>query len=150
MKNEKFGDIMLHFSKCARCGKEFIAAPCHVYKHDAKIFCTYSCYNAFLNVIEKPKLEKAKEELAKEEAKQNATDRIFKKQKQIKRTIAKEKKHKRAIAQYTLDGKLVAYHETQKAAADALGVHYSTICMVLNGKRNNAKGYIFKYEEENN
>lgn len=150
-KKEKNMDTILHLSKCGRCGKEFIAAPLHSYKYDGKIYCTYTCYNAFLNEIEAEKLSKAKKELEMEEAKENAADRLFKKQKKIKRKIAKnekEKKCKRAIAQYTLDGKLVAYHDTQKAAADALGVHYSTICMALNGKRNHAHGYVFKYEEE--
>lgn len=38
--------------KCPRCGKIFVAAPYHVYKHNGRLFCTYGCYNAHLNEIE--------------------------------------------------------------------------------------------------
>lgn len=30
--------------KCSCCGKEFIPAPCHMYRARGKIQCSYTCY----------------------------------------------------------------------------------------------------------
>lgn len=34
---------MLNEKKCAWCGKKFIAAPMHSWKHNTKLFCKYTC-----------------------------------------------------------------------------------------------------------
>lgn len=34
----------MRFKKCSYCGKEFIPAPCHMYRAKRKIQCSYSCY----------------------------------------------------------------------------------------------------------
>lgn len=31
--------------KCAKCGKEFISAPYHIYKKGDKWYCSWTCYN---------------------------------------------------------------------------------------------------------
>ena len=40
---------------CSRCGKYFIVAPYHMYKSKNKYFCSYTCYNAFLDEKEAKK-----------------------------------------------------------------------------------------------
>jgi hypothetical protein len=45
-------------AKCARCGKQFIVQPGHVYRKNSKIFCRYNCYNAYLNEVEQKKLQR--------------------------------------------------------------------------------------------
>jgi uncharacterized Zn finger protein (UPF0148 family) len=37
---------------CPKCGKKFIIAPFHVYKHNGTVFCSYGCYNSYLTEIE--------------------------------------------------------------------------------------------------
>lgn len=32
------------FRRCSNCDKEFIPAPCHIYRAKGKIQCSYSCY----------------------------------------------------------------------------------------------------------
>lgn len=34
-----------HEKKCAKCGKVFLAAPEHIYKHGSKWYCTWKCFN---------------------------------------------------------------------------------------------------------
>ena len=49
-------------AKCARCGKQFIVQPGHVYRKNSKIFCRYNCYNAYLNEVEQKKLQRIRAE----------------------------------------------------------------------------------------
>ena len=37
---------------CARCGKRFVVQPFLVYKKGRKRFCSYHCYNDYLNEVE--------------------------------------------------------------------------------------------------
>ena len=36
---------MITECRCSKCGKTFISAPCHIYKDNGKIFCSWTCYN---------------------------------------------------------------------------------------------------------
>lgn len=45
------------------------------------------------------------------------------------------------VIQLTLDGRLVAKYESQKAAYLSTGVHYNTINLVVNGRKPSACGY---------
>ena len=35
----------LDFKKCRKCGKKFIAAPLHIYRDQAKWYCSWTCFN---------------------------------------------------------------------------------------------------------
>ena len=35
----------MYEKKCAKCGKNFISAPEHVYKTNRKWYCSWTCYN---------------------------------------------------------------------------------------------------------
>lgn len=46
---------------CPICGKNFIPAPLHIYRSKNKdnlIFCTYTCWNKYLNGKENKKFSK--------------------------------------------------------------------------------------------
>jgi hypothetical protein len=48
---------------CARCGKRFVVQPFLVYKRPPKYFCSYTCYDTYLNEIEAKKQQgKARKE----------------------------------------------------------------------------------------
>ena len=49
MKKKYFRTAM-----CKKCGKEFIPAPYHIYKHNSKFFCSWTCYN---HRDDKPEIE---------------------------------------------------------------------------------------------
>lgn len=38
-------DGYLDLKKCKKCGKEFIAAPLHIYKENNKYYCSWTCFN---------------------------------------------------------------------------------------------------------
>ena len=40
---------------CARCGKNFVVQPLLVYRRADKRFCSYHCYDHYLNEIEAKK-----------------------------------------------------------------------------------------------
>ena len=40
---------------CSRCGKYFIVAPYHLYKRKGKYFCSYTCYDKYLDEMEAKK-----------------------------------------------------------------------------------------------
>ena len=44
---------------CAKCGKEFLPAPYHVFKYNKRYYCKWTCYNH--------RKDKTKEESAYEE-----------------------------------------------------------------------------------
>ena len=48
-------DVGIREAKCSRCGKIYIQQPYHVYKHNKKYFCGWTCYNAYLNEIDSKK-----------------------------------------------------------------------------------------------
>lgn len=47
MKKDPYKDLIER--RCPVCRRLFVPAPYHVYKHSEKMFCSYSCYNSFLN-----------------------------------------------------------------------------------------------------
>lgn len=52
------------------------------------------------------------------------------------------------VYQFTTDGKLVGEYRSVAEAGRAVGVTKETISMVVNGKRNTAKGYIWSFKNE--
>lgn len=42
-------------TKCVRCGKNFIAAPLHIYKDDKGLYCSWTCYNHRRDVAKQPR-----------------------------------------------------------------------------------------------
>lgn len=37
--------IFPYEKKCAKCGKNFVAAPYHRFKENSKWYCSWTCYN---------------------------------------------------------------------------------------------------------
>lgn len=52
------------------------------------------------------------------------------------------------VYQFTADGKLVGEYKSIAEAGRAVGITEQTIGMVVNGKRNTAKGYIWSFKNE--
>lgn len=52
------------------------------------------------------------------------------------------------VYQFTADGKLVGEYKSIAEAGRAVGITEQTISMVVNGKRNTAKGYIWSFKNE--
>lgn len=52
------------------------------------------------------------------------------------------------VYQFTTDGKLVGEYKSIAEAGRAVGVRKETISMVVNGKRNTAKGFIWSFKNE--
>lgn len=42
----------IHEAHCSRCKKLFVVQPFLVYKRGNKRFCSYHCYNDYLNEVE--------------------------------------------------------------------------------------------------
>ena len=135
--------------KCARCGKEFIPAPLHVYKIDNRFYCRYNCYNAVLNEREEKMQKKVQQMIEEEERKAKEKQKATRYKPAPHRQHA-EPKNKRSILLYTENGEFVKRYKSQKEAAAETGCSTSIISLILHGERKHAKGYIFKFEEENN
>lgn len=45
---------------CARCGKHFIVQPLLVYKRADKRFCSYHCYDKYLDEVEANKKKRGR------------------------------------------------------------------------------------------
>lgn len=41
--------------RCSRCGRIFVPAPYRIYQQHGRVFCSWSCYNSFLNEREQSK-----------------------------------------------------------------------------------------------
>ncbi len=61
---------------------------------------------------------------------------------QFRKAISKSK----PVLQYTLDGQFVAEYPSAMEAERQTGISHTKICMVCQGKRNKAGGYIWKYK----
>ena len=46
---------LLQECKCAECKKVFCPAPLHIYKDGKKVFCKWTCYNAYIKRKESKK-----------------------------------------------------------------------------------------------
>lgn len=53
---------------------------------------------------------------------------------------------RKPVLQYSLDGELIAEHESTLAAAKAIGVYQGNISKVCRGETETAKGFIFKFK----
>ena len=62
----------------------------------------------------------------------------------------KMKKYAKKVLQYDLDDNFVAEYNSLKEASKKTGIGKGDICNCCNGKRNTAKGFKWKYDEEYN
>lgn len=45
MRSKKVSHLVWSQHKCSKCGKDFLAAPEHIYRKKSKCSTTWTCYN---------------------------------------------------------------------------------------------------------
>lgn len=69
--------MLILTEKCKRCGREFVPAPCHVYRIGADLFCGYTCH--LHEVSEREEAKRKREEEAIERKRQKDKKRMYEK-----------------------------------------------------------------------
>jgi len=131
--------------RCKRCGREFIPAPCHVFRIGADFFCGYTCH--LHEMTEREEQKRKKEEEALERRRLQQKKRNFDKYRYNKNDLHPIEKKPRVL-QFDYDGNLIATYRTSKEAAASAKVAPCTMSCWLNGKVKRKSEFIWKFEEE--